>query len=310
MTVELIVAWFHNPQIPGTHHTSLEGIFARQYAKWAQYVDKATFVDSNWGITQLPGTIIPRPGNSHWASLKEMSEKSNADVLLFMDQDMLVVDPTVISLMRKYMENGADVITILDSSQEEIFPANSQRRGRSRFCPYLCMIRRSLVIEAGYDFDPDSSHDTMGLMTESIIKRHPDLRLIELPDNRFSVYLREGVISANTNLDGPGFSWSEPIDEDPDFGYYHVRNATLGLEIIEEFYCNKESYLRRKAASPDWEVFRSIAWWWLFDEVLGNTKEMERISVVLDDFNLPHSLWLSYIDSIKSQMSIPHLLLE
>ena len=312
MTIGLICCWFHNPSILTDHHKSLEYVFRRQLIGWREYIDEITFVDSNWGLdlASYDTAILKRPGNSHWAGMKEVSERSTSDVLLFVDQDMLIYDPEIIKQMKwEIEENKADVCSILDSSGKvQLFTQNEFRRSRARLCPYLCMIKRNLVSEIGYDFDPDPDHDTMGKMTEKLLSLHPDLHILEIPDDRFSVYLRNGEIVANTNLDGRGFSWSEPEDKETNRGYYHIRNATLGIEMIEEYFSNEDSYRNRKAMSPDWEVFRAMSWWYIFDQIEGNYAGLQRIQTVVNDFGVSKELWNTYINTIREKQTwVSHL---
>lgn len=298
MTIELISAFCHNCDIPKIHHKSLEKIFAKQLASYRKYIDKVTILDTDWGITEIPGEVIKRPLSSHWANMQFAAQRSKADVLLLVDQDMLIYEPKVIQFMKKEMETN-EYCGMLDGSRKHLFGKNVFRSERSRFTPYLCMIKRSAVLENGADFDPDEEHDSMGKMTEYLLNNHSNFGISEMPDDRFSSYLRDGKIVDDSNLDGSQFEWSLPLDKPTHRGYYHVRNATLGIEMIEEFYINQANYQTRKSITPDWEALRSIAWWWIFDEATNYQEGCTRILPVLKDLGVSFSKWDSYINHIK-----------
>lgn len=216
---------------------------------------------SNWQTDEMEVVLYDTP-KSHWDKLTEATQHTNAEYMFYLDQDMLVYDPGIMNVMIEKIKEGYDVVTILDKTLKVIFPANENRAERSRFCPYLCLIKKDLVLEAGNDFTPTENYDTMGKMTEIIMQKHPDIKIYELPDDRSSLYLREnGEFEASSNLDGSPYKWSPIVSRSMNYGYYHIRNANLGLLAIDSYQSDKEEYERIKAITPSWELLRVLGWW-------------------------------------------------
>ena len=307
MNITLVTSFYKDPGFSSQRHQSLSKVFFDSLGKWRRSVDRIIISDNSWGVEQpiVYGKqvledvdVFVHPGMSHWQSLSEVtSYTKSADVMMYLDQDMLIYEPDVVRKMRETMEQGADYVGILDGSgKHQFFPQNEFRASRARFCPYLCMIKRDLVMEADNFFDPSDGYDTMGKLTERMIQKYPKLNVSELPDDRTSVYWRNGVVR-DSFLDGKGFIWSEPLDAPVRRGYYHLRNANLGLDLQEQFLTHKTAYNKRKEITPQWEALRSLAWWYFLHKTAINKTGMELVDQIVQDFGITQEDWKTYTNS-------------
>jgi hypothetical protein len=302
MKVVITVFYRYTPRI--NDHYRTQGDLYFHYLKQAYpYLDGLYIADAGWNIPEEdlhPNTHkYTEDYRSHWHYLNELTKMALADgatEILYLDPDIFLYNP--VALSRCF---GHDVTAILDNSGTTTFwPANEYRAERKRLTPYMTFINADLLRGVPVDFTPVApdgqfKYDSMGLLTEQIVALKPEIR--ELRDDRSSIYLEDatGKISSTSNLDGPPYLWSLPADRTEPTGYYHVRNSSIGLSLLDEFQADKPAYDRRKEITPFREMMRLLMWQWVCDIKTKQLYKYEHLFwPVLDEYGVSKEIWYSY----------------
>ncbi len=292
------------PRVDNQYKTQSK-VYFNQVKKWSDQLDKFYIIDAGWNFTpeELPDNaiVIKEDMQSHWHYLNRLTEIADTDALLYLDPDIVVYDPKVISDGFAKLEQF-DAVGILDNSatypMENDFPflqPNKLRGTRRRFTPYLTFIKSHLV--KGLDFTPvPVQFDSMGLVTREVLKK--GITFHELEDDRNTLRMDEnGNFTTDTWLDGPSYEWSSPADKKKDLGYYHIRNSSVGLGMLKEFKHEKWTYDMRKETMPFTEVMRLLMWQWIYDMKAGEDWSQEYWPV-LDDFGISRERWMHYANKM------------
>jgi glycosyltransferase involved in cell wall biosynthesis len=260
----------------------LYNFFLKHCLKWIGYVNKVYVVDSGFGINESPHykiEIIKKPKQSHWQNMNEMIRQVSEPLLLLMDSDMIIYNPEIIQIYFSALEEcDDDIWTILDSSggtclgdKYPIMAENKNRAERRRICPYLCFLRRS-ILPHGFDFTPRGGEnwtDSMGVITEQLLEK--GIKIQELQDDRSTISLEDdGKITSCQWLDTPPKLWA--LQENPNLGYYHIRNFGGGLKILDD---------KNFGLVPNREARRLLAWVYI---LALKTKSQELIDNILNTF--------------------------
>lgn len=293
---------FHRPYPRHDEHYKTQSHLFFEYARhWLPFIDTFYVVDASWGIPDHPRVRkIFADHMNHWEHFNRVIPKIEEENLLLLDSDTLIYDPTIVKdgfdRLSEY-----DCSAILDNSGqanlEEKYPilrANDKRDTRQRITPYLCFIKTNLL--RGKDFTPVGGRfDSMGKITDQLLAS--DIKLHEMRDDRSTVRLKEdGTITQSTWLDGQGFDWSEPVNAPIKLGYYHLRNSTLGVCLLNEYKHDRQAYEHRKEITPPSEMWRVMAWQWIYDEKASELARWESdFDAVLDDYGLSRGVWDKYI---------------
>jgi len=299
----LVVFYQYTPRVDEQYKTQSKWFF-KLAKEWSDQLDKFYIVDAGWNFTkdELPenAVVIKEDMNSHWYYLNKLTLLADTDTLLYLDPDILIYDPEVIRTGFEKLKSH-DGAGILDNSGSiDLFPANKYRGVRRRFTPYLTFIHSKLLksgsLYSGIDFTPETGFDSMGRITFEIVRR--GCNFYEFEDDRNTLRMDEqGNITKDTWLDGPPYLWSTPQDKLKNLGYYHVRNSSVGLSILNEFKIGHPSYQMRKSTMPFSEVMRLLAWQWRYD-FEANEDWSEKYWPVLNDFNVSKEMWLRYIQEM------------
>lgn len=268
------------------------------YRKWDDLIDKVYLIDHYWNfdITDYhnnPKFSVEKVCETHWDNLTKIIPKITEDRIIMMDSDMLVYDR---NLMKLIVDFDGDVITIMDGSGgislSDHFPVmspNENRAERRRFAPYLCGIKRDLMMKTSLAFQPHNIGqpdwmDSFGLWTKDILSHHPSVK--ELQDDRTTLRLFEdGHITRDTWLDGPQYKWSIPIDAPHRTGCYHIRNWNEAVRLVNNYYFDKDQYNHQKEIVPFCEAIRLLTWYYI---VVAKYKPQEigKINTILDDYKV------------------------
>jgi len=293
----VIVSFFNYQQ---GNEQLLWKFFLLHAAKWEKYVDKIYAIDSGCGLENSSLEkiqIIRKPAQSHWQNMNEAIREIPEDLLLLLDSDMIIYDPEVVKECFEAIENkGYDAVAILDSSgsipiNDPRFKENENRFERRRICPYLCFIKKSSLRE-NFDFTPRGGEfwtDSMGVITEQFVE---DRRtIIELPDDRSTISLEDnGRINSCQWLDTPPKKWS--MTENPNYGYYHIRNFGGGLKIVKE---------GNFGLVPGREARRLLAWvYTLADAIKTPIAAFHAVDVDNDTWNKYYKKFQEYHSWLKN----------
>jgi hypothetical protein len=102
-------------------------------------------------------------------------------------------------------------------------------------------------------------------------------------------------MSESSNLDGPEYKWSLPLNKSTELGYYHVRNSSIGLSLLDEFQADRPAYDRRKEITPFREMMRLLMWQWVYDLTTGNLEKYQDLFwPVLEDYGVGKAVWKAY----------------
>lgn len=284
----------------------------RNFDKWGHLFDKAYLIDQDWGFSEE--MLSPKfeiwntkdmkgPIAHHWDSFAQVIPHITEDSILMMDNDMLIYDAEWMTEWIKEVETF-DLSCIFDNSgsipNEELFPdlrPNINRDYRRRIAPYLCFVSRDLLMQTSLDFAPRHTgqplfQDSFGYWTTEIMGLSPSV--LEIPDVRKFVFWPsvDEPWSSIMWLDDVKYAWSNPSRLGMQEGYYHVRNWSLGLSIVNTFHENRRAYERHKEIVPFAEAVRQLAWVHLIDPT-GDISD--RVLPVVEDFGISVSLWKRYL---------------
>lgn len=223
------------------HNDLLWNFFVKHMAKWIKYVDVVYVIDSGCGLDYKDSKvkIVHKGPDSHWQNMNEAIRSASEDQIMLLDSDMVIYDPEVVKRGFEDLDSGYDAVGILDSSggvdmsRFSLMRENVYRSERRRLCPYLCFLKKSALRE-NFDFTPrggDNWTDSMGTVTEQLLEDVKSIK--ELRDDRSTISQEDdGKITSVQWLDAPPKKWS--LEENPNLGYYHIRNFGGGLKIYSE----------------------------------------------------------------------------
>ena len=267
MTKAAIIPFFNYEQ---GNEQLLWKFFILHAKNWAKYVDKIYIIDSGCNLLTFEGLpnnlgIIKTPQQSHWQNMNEAIRLVPEELLLLLDSDMIIYEPLMVHFGFEQLEKGVyDVMAILDSSggspiNSPQFAENDNRFERRRICPYFCFLRKS-ALRSDFDFTPRGGKnwtDSMGVITEQFIEDGKEIW--ELQDDRSTISLEDdGKITSTQWLDTPPKKWA--LKENPNLGYYHIRNFGGGLKILKD---------KDFGFVPGREARRLIAWVYALGEKTG-----------------------------------------
>lgn len=309
MGIGLIVPFHFGYYKPNDHYRVFGAAWFAGYAKWSHLVDTLYVIDHGWGFrsVDLPSKVILIPGgNSHWENITSVIPRVSEEIIGIMDCDMLTYSmQTMDNIIKKARQN--DIVSIMDASggvrlskkYPQLMP-NKFRAERRRLAPYLCFVNAKLMKATSRDFAPynnggDDWMDSFGKWTDEMLAQKP--RVYELPDDRSTLQLhRNGKMSRDTLLDGQGFEWSEPVDSPQNRGYYHIRNFTLGLKMVNAFHSDRPTYDKYKAETPFEEAMRELAWLTILTDKY-DSRYAPRIKPVIEDWKVVG--WNDYLSEFQ-----------
>lgn len=301
MTKALVVVFFRYTPRVDDHYKTQGELFLKHAKKWLPKLDAVYLADGGWGFNKSDfheNTIVySEDYRSHCEYMNHLMDLVQEDTFLLIDPDMIIYDPDVIDQGFKYLTQYG-VAGILDNSGSlDLFPANEYRDVRRRYTPYMTFGYSGDFKNRDFTWtqkDGQFEFDSMGKITFDLYKNLP---YKELRDNRSSIYLedKDGKITKSSNLDGPNFEWSLPLEKTEDLGYYHIRNSSIGLSLLAEFQVDKDAYKRRKEITPFREMMRLLMWQWQCDKQTGNLEKYKDMFLpVLEDYNISMDTWLKY----------------
>jgi glycosyltransferase involved in cell wall biosynthesis len=285
------------------------------FNQWEYLFDRVYLIDQGWGFdpSLFPDKFIicrtedmQEPVVHHWDSFRQVIPHIEEDLILMMDNDMLIHDGEWMEHHLEVIEDeGYDVSAIWDGSgsipleeQFSFLRENSRRAYRRRVAPYMCFIKRKFLNKTNLEFAPkylrgkgNRFYDSFGKWTEEVLSLNPKLHEIpdvrkfwfwEAPDKRWVKSMW---------LDGPEFQWSSPDMFDLPSPYYHVRNWSLGLYLINTFNHDKTAYKLAKKITPFVEAIRQLAW----QELVGIDP-----NGVVQDLGVSFDSWVGYVEDMRN----------
>lgn len=320
MTNALIVPFYYDGSYAKSErYRLLMDFFKVQCWRWANVFDYLYLVDSGWELTDQDEAFLgrtfkqvfiikasPRP---HWTNVRvavESAANDGVETICLMDSDTILYDGPFIADKLRSIEDGAcDVVAITDGSgghgiADEFpqFAANEQRAERRRLAPYLLIARRSLLDGVNFAPKPDAEWmDSFGQATRDIMLI--GARLEELEDDRCSLYLQpDGTVTANTNLDGPPYTWSVPLDKLKSLGYHHIRNLGAAARWMDEFYLDRPAFDREMKITPPTEFFRLLSWYWVLGAICRQVDDslFDEIIEVVNHAGVTTDTWRGYVN--------------
>lgn len=309
MKTAAIVPFFRYEPVFENNYNLLFEYFKLHSDRWLKYVDKLYVIDSGCSLGHVSTDkveIIERPPLSHWQNMNEAIRAVKEDVVLLLDSDMIIYDPEFVGESITHFENAnLDGYGIFDNSGSKsldefpIMRENENRAERKRFAPYLFFLRKS-ALRPDFDFTPTPGKDwtdSMGQITYDLLADGKNIG--ELPDDRSNIILNDdGTISSTQWLDGANKKWSRV--ENPRYGYYHVRNWGGSLNVINNYYLDKDKFWRTVDVMPKWEMFRLMAWFQIMAERTGLYSTL--ISPIIEEFHMAPT-WINYLFKFKEYHS-------
>lgn len=312
MTKAVIVPFFRYGPDQRGNNKLLFKFFLKHLRLWAKEIDHLYIIDSGPTISPedqqavrslVKTTIYSLSRNSHWDNLNKYIPMITENKFLLIDSDTIIYNADVIRKIFEGLDNY-DVVSLTDTSggnalykKYPIFDENESRSVRNRFGPYLFACRKDFWNRLGaFDFTPVGGPvnwtDSMGSVSEQILALNP--RFKELPDDRVSVLWVEGRIEVSAFLDSSHHLWSKP--EQHNYGYYHIRNYSGGLKLVEAKAVDTADYNRHKSIMPRQEGLRLLAWLWF---IAGDASYQREIIKIVDEFGVAESQFLEYLEKFK-----------
>ncbi len=333
----MVVAFHRQEPAYQDNFKVLVDLFMRHAKSWREYVDCIYVIESGFTLTTseranavqglmspmgsggvmrfTPGTtsFISRPPDSHWGNFNAViREHVKEDIVGLIDSDMLVCDANkAIRMPFTAIEDGLyAAVGILDNSGNAdlsaypLMAANENREARKRLAPYLCFFRRD-VLRSDFDFTAQSepvAYDSMGKITHAMLA--DGVKIGEMRDDRSSIYLEDDNRIISTQwLDTPPKKWA--TEENPDLGYYHIRNFSGGLNLANSYWVDSKVHEHLVAITPRREALRLLSWLWIACEKTGRDVDFIWPAIVNvitkgQPLALPREEWPKYINAIKS----------
>lgn len=310
MTKAVVVPFHPGTFAPTKHYRVFEKAWLACWKKWRHLIDKAYIIDHGWDFKGKDKKFkVFKIEKSHWDNMAEVIPKVKEDIIILMDCDTVFYSEIEMERILRDMEK-VDLSAIFDGSggvnlakKYDFLKPNKNRTERRRIAPYLCFIKRDLMMKTSLDFAPVGGgdfQDSFGKWTGEVLSHNPKIR--ELEDDRNTLRLnKDGAIEKDTWLDGPGYKWSEPMDEIKRLGYYHIRNFTLGLNLVNGFRDDRATYLHYKRITPFSEAMRCLAWLQALTVRFGTPDQLSRILPVAHDFGATN--WGEYVDNFEKYHS-------
>lgn len=312
MSKACIVPFFrYEPSARGSYKVLFK-YFLKHLKIWSKEIDHLYFIDSGdcldasdkEQLNLIVKNTVYNPGiSSHWHNLNKHIPLIKEDMFMLIDSDTIISSAEVVNNIFKQLHNF-DIVSMTDGSggvdlfkNFSAFAANEFRDVRRRFAPYLFACKTDLFKRIGpFDFTPATGTnwtDSMGTVTRQLLTLDP--KILELPDDRGSIYYIDGKHQSAPFLDGPQFKWSQNIPND--YGYYHVRNFNGGLYLVETKALNKSAYDHARSIMPRQEAFRLLGWLWTMTD--SDAYRNEIISVA-NDFAVDQKSFVEYIDAFSN----------
>lgn len=305
MTRAVIVPFFKYQPSQRNVYKALERCFLKCLSIWAKEIDHLYIIDSGWNVDisafnqKIRTTVFRSPVNSHWDNLNMFVPQISEDFFLTIDNDTIIYqEGTVDAIFSKLASN--DICSMTDNSGGmqldkafSFLQANQYRDTRQRFTPYLFACRNSFFQQiAPYDFTPLPQpvwSDSMGQISKQLLTLQP--RIAELPDDRSTLYfLNPKEFGSTPFLDSYTYEWSKDCPKK--YGYYHIRNFSGGVYLVETRTTDKNSYHRAQSIMPRQEAFRLLAWlWYINDQVQGD------IISIVQDYHVQPKDFQEYLDA-------------
>ena len=301
MTYAAIIPFFDYGQ--GNNHI-LWKFFQLHCKKWIHLFDKVYVVDSGCNLHELGVLpelqanpkleIIKKPAQSHWQNMNELIREAKEESILLLDSDTIIYDWEKLHSLIKFYEAGEyqamgmfDGSGGVDMSQYPIMRENEYRFERRRFCPYFFLLQKK-ALRPDFDFTPRGGEnwtDSMGTVTEQMLE--DKVRIFELPDDRSTISLEDtGDITHVQWLDTPPKKWA--MKENPDKGWYHVRNFGGALKIIKD---------KEFGAVPGREARRLLAW------AYAMADKAEIPVAIFQSVDVEVDVWNKYYEAFKEYHS-------
>lgn len=318
----LVVAFYYDGSSKSERYRLLFDFFLVQARRWAHLFDRLCLVDSGWRLTERDEArlrqrfrsvhIMRRRPLPHWDNVRYALDTAAADVemVALVDSDTVIYDPDPLAGgLDRIAAGQCDVVAITDGSggyrtaaEFDRFAANRQRAERRRLAPYLCLARRPFL--DGLSFDPlcvtrhgDNWTDSFGAATLEVMRR--GARLEELEDDRNTLYLHEdGTTARSTNLDGPPYLWSTPVDRSKATGYYHIRNFGASIRWINNFHTHRKTFDFEAQSTPRTEMLRLLGWCWTLAAACRPVGDplFPDIARVVTHLGVSPAAWLNYTE--------------
>lgn len=268
------------------------------WEKMRSHFDKAYIIDHLWDFkTHHQDIEVIKVNRNHWDNLSEVLPNLKEDIIGIADCDTLFYAPRVIEFIFNRMEKGAEVVSVMDGSggvsltdkYPELGP-NHKRAERRRFAPYLCFVKNKILKKTSYDFKPYNPgqkdwRDSFGRWSEQVFQL--GVPYTELPDDRTTLRLfPDGKITKDTWLDGAGYLWSMPLDKTNNFGYYHIRNFSLGTKILHGAVDD--------SVVPYDEAMRTLGWLYQLTERFAPL-ELDSVMKAVKKYKVADDNWYKYM---------------
>lgn len=313
MTKALGVIIFQGPPLRHEYYRLTFELLKKTLTRANPHVDKIYLVCNSFNPTVEDLTFLKRLGNgkvtilleemaSHWACMKMLCKQVVEDDLVLIDSDTLIYNPFPMDEAfdkvgacvhyweetygangcKKYYcqhEEDIGIVSIFDSSGEDLgYPVMEDQR---RFAPYFCFLDMKMLRKTSMNFDPDNTHDSMGLLTKEILDR--GVKAVRLPDDRGTYNIDKTLIPSIT----------------PPPGYYHLRNWNGALHILTSYLNDKESYTRDVTLMPINERCRLLAWVYIINDITCQDPEiLAAISKIFLDWGIGD--WRGYVSDFRS----------
>ena len=297
MTRSILVCFHKYQPFGGEYYESIFDFFMMQMEKYKNEFEKLYLLDSNWGIKKVPGwaeVIQVNPHLRYYDAFKEVLPKIKADLVLFLDNDMVIYREGIIKTIfnrlqgieKRYSmagsygplerdietDNKYDVVSIYDT----IGKTFKQLGDKSKFCPYLFASKTETLMKyRDVEWGPNMpKHETLGKLTEEMLE--DGLKPYEMPEDKSDFLFGEVLADRKSK----------------DLGYMHIRAGTTPAVLLawRSSPNHKKTYEDYLKNQPQSEYLRHFAWY----QIMGGN-----INPILEDLKLGVGEWDEYVKNFR-----------
>lgn len=317
MSRALCICWHQYPPLGiNDYHRVYFELFKQNLALWSNEIDHLYLIDHHWRFTDGDISFLNDVMNgscsilkfeyNHWDNVKTLLPVVKEDNVLLMDSDMYVYRKGILDRYFKMLEEEYDVVTMVDGSgglrdlMWSRFPYLKEIDAL-RFAPCFLFAKKSLLSDLDFRpvyykgrsgiYLPELDHtttnedwfDSFGIATLNILATNPKWEVIE--DDRSSIYTDSEK------------SFASGLVTDKNLGYYHLRNWSMAVNLINTRERHVAYYKHNIKIIPSSEACRLLGWYQFVLEQTGalTQKLKTEICKVVGDYGISIERWNEYV---------------
>jgi|SRR3990167_9058704 len=242
-----IITAFHKYQpYGGEYYAPILDFYVQTMKKYKSEYDQLYLVDSNWEIPQSPDYAVLKvnPHLRYYDAYKSVLPQIKEDLVLFLDNDMVIYKPKVISTIfdRITPARSCQLVSIYDTIGER---TDQRLNGKSKFCLYLFATYKNLLMKyRDCEWGPVHWGETLSELTYKIL------------DNELSGNYEQEEDKSSIYFDGV-----QDGEKSKDLGYMHIRSGSVPSVLLAWKENAPQTYWEYIKGQPKTEYLRQCFWY-------------------------------------------------